>query len=308
MPSRRSLLGLIGSGLAGSLAGCSALSDGAPNASRDAASTTSPSNESTTTSSDDGSSTTEPDESTQQDQLVVDATRIDPDEVSHGLTLVPLSPRLLDLVSRAATSDKRVDLTPSGGSYDDDPLVIGAFDAIEFQGETYEPATDFAYFAQEATYRYRLEPVNESEVDETITSYRDLPRDEQRVADQILEEGSFDVGHHEDHPDAAWRFREYDALRVDNETYQILVEVGDMATHHMLRLDPTTPDDADRVVEIAVETVPAQIRETVERAVSDGSAAVLERDAMRSFVGDGEYVLTTHAVARLGLHVESPDS
>lgn len=308
MPSRRSLLGLLGSGLTGSLAGCSAFGDGPAEASRDTGGTASQPDESTTTSSDDGSTTTEPDESTQQDQLVLDATRIDPGEVSHGLTLVPISPRLLDLVSRAATSDRRVDLTPTGGSYDDDPLVLGSFDALEFRGETYEPATDFAYFAQEATYRYRLEPVDESEFDGTITSYTDLPRDEQRVADQILEEGSFDVGHHEDHPDAAWRLREYDALRVENETYQILVEVGDMATHHMLRLDPTTPDDTDRVVEIAAETVPAQIRDTVERAVSDGSATVLERGAMRSFVGNGEYVVTTHAVARLSLHVESPDS
>lgn len=308
MPSRRSLLGLLGSGLAGSLAGCSMFGDEAPATSRDAASTTSPSDESTTTSSDDGSTTTEPDDGTQKDQLVLDATRIDPEEVSHGLTLVPLSPRLLDLVSRAATSDKRVDLTPSGGSYDDDPLVLGSFDAIEFRGETYEPATEFAYFAQEATYRYRLEQVNESEVDDNVTRYTDLPRDEQRVADQILEAGSFDVGHHEDHLDAAWRFREYDALRVENETYQILVEVGDMGTHHMLRLDPTTPDDADRVVGIAADTVPAQLRETVKRAVSDGSARVLERNSMRSFVGAGEYVLTMHAVARLSLHVESPDS
>lgn len=308
MPSRRSLLGLLGSGLAGSLAGCSAPEAGRTGTSGEAAGATSPSDELTTTSSHDGSTTTEPDEATQQDQLVLDATRINPQDVPTSLTLVPLSPRLLDLVSRAAASDKRVDLTPTGGSYDDDPLVLGSFDAFEFRGETYEPTTDFASFAQEATYRYRLKPVNESDVDGDITSYTHLPRDEQRVADQILENGSFDVGHHENHPAAAWRLREYDALRVENETYRILVEVGDRAIHHTLRLDPTTPNDATAGVTIAAETVPAQIRDTVERAVSEGSATVLERGAMRSFVGAGEYVMTTHAVAKLGLYTESPES
>lgn len=306
MPSRRSVLHLLGTGLVVASGGCASIgvpvgpehdesttSDAAPDVS------TSESNEQTTTPESDEHTTSDP---------VLSATEVYPGDVPDDSTLVPVSPRLLDLVSTAAASDGRVDLAPTGGAYSDDPLVVGAFDAVEFRGKTYRPTTKFAYFAQESNYQYSLEAVNESEFDGDTITYANLSAGEQTVVDEMLENGSFDVGYHEEHPDAGWNLREYDGLEIEGETYRLLVMVGDMATHHMLRLDPTTPDEDDQVVTIADEPVPDAIRNTVEWAVSDGTSGIVEPDTIRSFIEDTEFVLTPHAVARLRLVRVTPDS
>jgi hypothetical protein len=289
MPSRRALLRTGGLGLTAALGGC--LFGGDSDDGDRTPATTTPVR--TTTQL-----TAEPDE--QPRLRAVERTAV-PDDA----TAVLANERVRTLVSDAAATDGRVDYLPDEGPVDeDDRLVFDAFDRIRYRGETYNPTSSYAGFAEEATYQVDVIETAEAGTDDGVDSdagivvYADLTDAEREIADQLLAEGSSSAGGHEEIPDAFFTFRSADALRVDDTLYRLRTLVGDNIGHHMLTLRAADAAPDSTVVTVADRVLPADRREPVRTAVTAGSAELSddEAEAFGSMLGEARFVCTAHAV------------
>lgn len=285
MVSRRTTLRMGGTALVGALAGCAGGDDGP-----DASDRTSTGGSTTAGSAPTRTTPGEP---------TLTAKSVAASAVPSGATAAVASSDLYALVEEAASADGRVDLVTDGSASSDDLLALGAFDYLRFRDETYRPAASYARFAGEASYQYSATPVAESEVEGEAVSYADLSEAEREIGATLLAGETYDVGHHEERPDAATVFDAHDYLRTENATYRIRVLVGDAAAHHMLRLDPADPGADAQVVTVADDPVPSAVRGTVTEAVADGSAAVSNPDELGAFLDGVGFVVTRHAVADL---------
>lgn len=283
MVSRRTALRTGSTALVAALAGCAG-SDGSGTSSRTPAGGGSDAGDSASTRTTPGEPT-------------LTAETVAASAVPPGATVAVVNDALYELVAAAANADGRVDLLAGGPARDDDPLALGAFDYLRFRGETYRPVASYASFAQEASLQYSVEPADATEGE--VASYANLSDAEREVADLLLAGETYDVGHHEEKPDAATVFDEHRYLRAGNETYRIRVVVGDIMAHHMLRLDPADPGADARVVSVADDPVPSSVRATVTAAISNGSAAVSNPDELAAFLDAVEFVVTRHEVAAL---------
>lgn len=284
MVSRRRVLQSGGAVFLTALAGCQA--------SGDSPRTDEP-NEKPTTSAP--TNTTTPDEPT------LSVTMVEASEVPSGSTVAVTTLALRALVADAATTDGRVDLDGNWDASGNEPLALGQFDYLRFDGETYDPTATHAGFAQEASFTYMLAAVNESEVDGDVLQYAALNESERAIVDEMVTNGSYGVGHHEEKPDAIAPVEQHQYLRAENETYRIQKIVGDSAAHHMLRLDPANPGDGEQVVTVVDRPAPSSFRETVMTAIANGSAAVPDWKGGAAYLDGVDYILTTTAVASVEL-------
>jgi hypothetical protein len=222
--------------------------------------------------------------------------------VPDGATVAVAAPDLYQLVVDAASSEGRVDLVRRGNTDPDGTLVLGEFDRLEFRGEAYEPSASFAGFAGEASYQYSLVDVNDSEVDGEVTDYANLTDSERAIADAMLDNGSYSVGHHEERPSAAETFEAQSYLRVEDTTYRVQKAVGDYAAHHMLRLAPADTGGDARVVTV-VDDEPEEVWTDELRAAVEAGGTCLSRvpntEALLDYLDGVDYVVTVNAVAEV---------
>ncbi|GAA0264447.1 hypothetical protein [Halobacterium noricense] len=230
MVSRRDALRAGGAALLAVVAGCASGADASPE-------TTEPTSVGTTA------------DSTSLGERVLAGEAVPASNVPDGSPVAVASPALHELVADAASADGRVDLLASR-EVEPETLALGQFEYLEFRGETYEPTATFTGFAGEATYDYSLVSANDNAGDGEVLDYESLNDSERAIADEMLENGSYDVGPHEERRDAARTFEPQSHLRVDGETYRIRVAVGDYGRHHMLRLDTADPDEDAQVVTV----------------------------------------------------------
>lgn len=280
MPSRRALLRTGAFGLTAALGGCLfGGDDGTPTHNRTTRLTAEP-------------------------ETMRQLQRVDPVAVPDEATAVPATERVRTLVSDAAATDGRVDYLPEGGPADeDDPLVFDAFDRLRFRGETYDPASSYAGFAQEATFTLEASESAESRVgsDDEVVDYGGLNDSERAIADRLLGDGSYSTGGHEEVPDAFFTFRSAGFLRTDDAVYRLRTIVGDNMGHHMLTLRPADAGPDSTVVTVADRVVPADLRGPVRAAVDGGSAelSAAEADRFRSSLGEARFVCTAHALVEV---------
>ncbi|MFC4405279.1 hypothetical protein [Haloarchaeobius iranensis] len=110
--------------------------------------------------------------------------------VPDDATAVLGNERVRTLVSDAVATDGRVDYLPEDGPVDEDArLVFGAFDRIRFRGETYDPTSSYAGFAEEATYVVEAVAATESETTGEVLVYGNLTDGERDIADELVVEG-----------------------------------------------------------------------------------------------------------------------
>ncbi|WP_439028172.1 hypothetical protein [Haloarchaeobius sp. DT45] len=286
MPSRRRVLQTAGTALAGAAAGCvSDSGDPVPG-------TDQPTDDSTDPSTTDGSPH-------------LAATTVRPETVPSGATVLVQSEALLNLVHEAAVADERVDLDWNEADDSDEPLPLGGFEYVQFDGETYDPNAKFVPFAGEASYQYRPTKVTENEVDEAdgVVSVANLTGKEKDIAEQLVSGQPYSVGMHEKKPSAAYTFERNQYVRSGNETYSISVLVGDSAPHHMLRLDSADPPSDAKVVTVADDYVPESLQGSVSAAGEDGTAELTPSvaDEFTSLLDGIDYVVTVGAVAELAV-------
>ncbi|WP_232703410.1 hypothetical protein [Halobacterium wangiae] len=258
-----------------------------------------------------GDTTQEPDTTTEETttagpkttvDLQLDATQVAPSEVPDGATVAVAAPDLSQLVVDAAESDGRVDLTRPGDTDPEETLVLGQFDYVEFRDETYDATASFADFAEEASYQYSLVEATDSEADGDVLDYTDLTESERAVADEMLDNGSFAVGHHEERPAAVETFEGHSYLRADGTTHRVRKVVGDYAAHHMLRLDPANPDGDARVVTVVDREPEKGWTDELRAAVAmgrTGLSGVSNPEALLDYLDDVGYVATVDAVAEV---------
>jgi hypothetical protein len=285
MVSRRRLLQSGGAALLAAVAGCTANDPDDP----------------TTEGPTDGPTTDEPTDTTAPDEPTLSATVVDASDVAAGSTVAVATPELHALVADAAAADGRVDLQDSWDGDTTEPLALGQFDYLRFDGETYHPNAAGTRFAQEASYSYSAEEIQESEVDGDVVEYADLNESERAVVDEMFANGSFDVGFHEERPDAVDALEPNDYLRVENKTYQITVVVGDSAPHYTLDLDAADPGENAQVVTVADRVPAASFGETFVTATEDGSVAVSTPDELGAYLDSVDYVVGVNAVAKVVL-------
>lgn len=283
MVSRRRVLQTGGTALLAALAGCQADGDDSPT-------TEEPTNAPT---NDDLAGTT-PNTAT-PDEPTLSATVVEASEVESGSTIAVTTSELHALVSNAATADGRVDLQGNWDVSGEEPLVLGQFEYLQFQGETYEATGSYAGFAGEAGYEYSLEAANESEVDGDVLQYANLNESGRAIVDEILANGSYHVGHHEEKPDAVDPIEQHQYLRAENETYAIRSLVGDYAAHYMLRLNAATSGEGSQVVTVADRSPPQAAHDVVQAARLAGDAP-LDDEELLSFFERVDYVVTLTAV------------
>lgn len=276
MPTRRALLRTGGAAALAALAGCQSVA--------------APFRDTTTMPESSGAG-----------EFRLDADPVDPGDVPDGATVGVASPDLHELVADAASADGRVDLHTSGLADGDEPLALGEFEYVEFDGETYEPTASFAGFAEEASYQYEALTADESEVDEDdeVVAYADLSADERAVADDLLDGGTYFVGYHEEKPAAVEPFDRANYLRADGDLYRIRVTVGDHAGHHMLRLDPAAPGDDAQVVTVPDDLPVADWSSVLKEGRGPGSVGVEDvpsDEALVEYLRRVDYVVATTRV------------
>ncbi|WP_256295891.1 hypothetical protein [Haloarchaeobius salinus] len=287
MPSRRALLRTGALGLTAALGGC--LFGGDADDGDDETPTQTPTTAPTT------QLTAEPDP-------VQRLQRVDPPAVPDDATAVLANERVRTLVSDAAATDGRVDYLPEDGPVEeDDRLVFDAFDRIRFRGETYNPTSSYAGFAQEATYVVEATETTEREASGEVLDSANLTDAEREIADRLLAAGSYTAGGHEEVPDAFHTFETADYLRTDDTVYRLQGLVGDNIGHHMLTLRDADAGPDVTVVTVADRVVPSDLREQVQAAVSTGNAEPSddELEGFRAVLGDARFVCTAHAVVEL---------
>lgn len=290
MVSRRRLLQTGGAAVLAALAGCQADGDDSPT-------TKGPTNAPT----DDDLAGTTPNTAT-PDEPTLSATVVEASEVESGSTVVVATSELHALVSNAATADGRVDLQGNWDVDGSDPLALGQFEFLEFRGEAYQPNGSYTGFAGEAGYEYSLHGVNESEVDGDVLEYASLNESERAAVDEMLANGSYNVGHHEEKPDAlgVGSIERHQYLRADNETYKIQTVVGDYAAHYMLRLDAANPGGDAQVVTVANREPPQAAHDVVQATRLAGDAPLDDEDLV-SFFESVDYVVTLTAVVEVNV-------
>ncbi|WP_232686942.1 hypothetical protein [Halobacterium zhouii] len=264
MPTRRAALRAGSAALLAVLAGCQAVGDGSPKTG--------------------GPTTSEPAGTTTPDEPTLYATVVDASEVPDGSVVVPATLELHALVADAAAAEGRVDLQENWGVSGDEPLALGQFAYLRFRGETYEPNATYTHFAQEASYTYTAEQIPESEVGGDVLQYADLNESERAIVDEMLVNGSYDVGFHEALPAAARTFQLQSYLRVQNETYRVQAVVGDAAAHYTLDMDAASPGDDAQVVTVADRAPGASFGDTFTAAVEDGSTAVASPNELAAYL------------------------
>lgn len=291
MVSRRAVLASSSTAVLAALAGC-ASGDGDSTAAPTAEPTDKPTTEPTAEPTTDGG------------PREVTGERVSPSAVPDGATVGVTTPELFGLVMDAADADGRVDLQSGGGADRDETLALGEFEYLRFRGETYKPTASFAGFAEEATYKYELEAVDDGEVgeDASVTSYDSLNETEQAAVDRLLN-GSVNIGHHEDRTadEGVREVTGYEYVRVDGQTYRPLTTVGDYGPHHMLTLDAADPGEDAQVVTIADDVPDAGWRGVVESVVSADRTVRLDSasnvDELTAYVESVDYVASVAAVA-----------
>jgi hypothetical protein len=210
---------------------------------------------------------------------------------------------LYDLLVEAAASEQRVDAPMDIDLDREQRLALGDFRYLQFRGETYEPAASFAAAYSEASYQYEGVPVNQSEVeaDDTVVEYGALNDSERAIADAMLND-SYYVGLHESRPPAAETFEPQSYLRADNETYRVRVAVGDSAAHHMLTMTASGAGPQVAVPIIADRAPSARVANALRRATAVGRTSIEDdADAVLSYLGDANYVVTTGGVFEVAL-------
>lgn len=301
MVSRRNLLRAGGAALLAAVAGCSS------GASDDEATTRRPTDTATAgpqTDTATADTTGKPsDENTTEAGPRLDLTAVAASEVPDGATVGVAAPDLFRLVVDAASADGRVDFGRSVQAQTGSELALGQFDVLEFRGETYEASSSFADFAEEAGYQYSLVEVDDSEVDGDVVEYGSLSDSERAIADAMLENGSYEVGHHEQLPAAAATFEAQSYLRTENATYRIQQVVGDHAAHHMLDLDAASPSEGAQVVTVADRTPGEDWRSVFEVAFGTGTTAidVADPSALVEYVEAVDYLVTVDTVAEIAV-------
>jgi hypothetical protein len=299
MVTRRNLLRVGGTALLAAAAGCSS------SASDDDATTREPTSNATATQeteSPTADTTAEPsDETSTEAGPRLDLTAVDASEVPDRATVGVAAPDLLQLVADAASSEGRVDFERPVQAQTGSDLALGQFDSVAFRGETYEASASFAEFAEEAGYQYSLEAVDDGEVDGDSIEYASLNESEQAIADAMLENGSYDVGHHEQRPAAAETFEAQAYLRTETATYRIQQVVGDHAAHHMLTLDAASPSEGAQVVTVADRTPDPEWRAVFEVAFGSGTTAIDVADpgSLVEYVTGVDYLVTVDTVAEI---------
>lgn len=285
MPSRRALLRTGGPGLTAALGGCLFGGD-----------------------SDDGDDQQTPTQSpsspttrlTAEPERVQQLQRVEPEAVPDGVTAVLATERLQTLVQDAASAAGRVDYLPEDGPADeDDPLVFDAFDRIRFRGETYDPTSSYAGFAQEPSYVYWAEPLEDGPQEGgALVDYAELSDAEREIADQLIAGEQYTVDGHEEKPDAALVFERNEYLGTEDAVYRVTVAHGDNAAHHMLALRSAEAGQNSTVVTVRDRALLRELREPVETAASTGSAELSDDEVarFRNVLGEARFVCTARAV------------
>lgn len=289
MVTRRNYLRTGGAALLAAVAGCT----------NGGTSSGDPTTRQTETRTTEGTTTASPKTT---DDWYLYATQVAPSDVPDGATVAVAAPDLYQLVVDAADSGGRVDLVRPGDTDSEETLALGQFDHLAFRGETYEASATFAGFAEEASYQYSLVEANDSEADGDVTDYDDLNDSEQAFADEMLENGSYDVGHHEERPAAAEAFEAQRYLQVENTTYRVREVVGDHAGHHMLTLDPADTAEDAQVVTVADREPEEGWTDELRAAVAmegTGLAGISDPEALLEFLDGVGYVVTVDAVAEV---------
>lgn len=290
MLSRRAALRAGGAALLAALAGCMADSEDSPTT-----------DEPTTGEPTEKSTTSEPPDTTTPDGPTLSATVAEASEVASGATIAVSTSELYTLVANAASADGRVDLQGDGEASGERELALGQFEYLQFRGETYEPTASYAGFAGEAGYEYSLHGVNESEVDDDVLEYASLNETERAVVDEILTNGSYYVGHHEEKPDTVDPIEQHQYLRAENETYRIRTLVGDYGPHYMLRLATAEPSESAQVVTVADREPPQAAHDVVQATRLAGDASLGDDENLLSFFGSIDYVVTLTAVVEVNV-------
>jgi hypothetical protein len=288
MVSRRNALRAGGAALLAAVAGCSS-----------GGSTDEPTTEQPTDATPVGTTSEPTDENTTTPGPRLDLTAVAASEVPAGATVGVAAPDLHQLVADAAGVEARVDFERSVQAQTGSELALGQFAFVEFRGETYEASSSFADFAEEAGYQYSLASVDDGEVDGDVVAYASLNDSERALADAMLENGSYEVGHHEQRPAAAKPFEAHEYLRTENATARIQQVVGDHAAHHMLDLDAANPPDDAQVVTVADRTPGADWRSVFEVAFGPGTTAidVADPSALVEYVEAVDVLVTVDTVA-----------
>lgn len=289
MPSRRTAIRAGGLAVAAPLGGC--LSGGDTAGDRTGTTPGDGTDADERTDSDDGRTT--------DDANGPRVRVVDPDSVPDGASVVPAAEDLRSLVASAAETDGRVDLDRQNARRDDS-LVFEAFEYLRYDGETYEPTTSFAGFAQEATFTVEASETATSEVDDEddVIDYDGLNGSEREIADRLVDGERYVVGGHDEIPGAFYAFEFADVLRIDDDVSRLSGLVADNAPHHMLALEPADPAPDERVVTVADRALPDATREPVRSAVTDGPVDLTadEAGALRDSLDRSDYVLTATTV------------
>lgn len=231
---------------------------------------------------------------------ILAAEQVTPSSLPDGATVGVAAPELHELVAKAASGDKRVDLEQSGNADSDVTLALGQFEYVEFRGEPYEPTASFA--RSESTQEFSLELVDGSEVDDDdeVVAYESLSDTEQATADRLRNE-SITVGPHEQGtPDGIGGVVAPDYLRVGNDTYQPHIVIGDLPPHHTLRMDAADPPSDAQVVVLADRRPALAWKDTLTSALPDGSAEIDDTTSgqeLRAYLEDIDYLGGVAAVA-----------
>ncbi|MFD1646747.1 hypothetical protein [Haloarchaeobius litoreus] len=285
MPSRRALLRTGGLGLTAALGGCLFGGDSDDDDEDQTPATTTP-NRTTT-------------RLTAEPEPVQELQRVDPVAVPDDATAVLANERVRTLVSDAVTTDGRVDYLPEDGPVDeDDRLVFDAFDRIRFRGETYDPTSSYAGFAQEPSYAYWAEPLEDGiQEGGALVDYAELSDAEREIADRLIAGEQYTVDGHEEKPDAALVFERNEYLGTEDTVYRITVAHGDNVGHHMLSLRAADVGQNSTLVRLQDRALPADLRDPVGTAVETGSAELTDDEAetFREVLGEARFVCTAHA-------------
>jgi hypothetical protein len=287
--SRRNVLRAGGATLLAAVAGCTS-GDG----SGDESTTERTGADSSTTDNTSGGTTT-----TDERKPYIEARRVDPTELPDGARVAVASPELHQLVVEATETDGPVDLVTEGPADSETTLALGQFDYVRFQISRYEATASFASFAGEASYQYSLEEVSDGDGD--VLDYASLTDSERAIADEMLESGSYSVGHHEELPAAAETFEAGSYLRADGTTYRIQQTVSDHSAHHMLDLEEGSPGSEDQVVSVYDRAPSAQVAEALTTAAESGSATLDGIGPVSEYIQTARYILAVDTVFTLSI-------
>lgn len=275
MPTRRALLRAGGAAALAALAGCQTVAD------RFRDTTTMP-------------------ESSGAGEYRLDADTVAADDVPDGATVGVASPDLHELVADAASTDGGVDLEPHESGAPDVTLAFGRFEYVEFTGETYEPAASVA--SDESVQEFELAWVDDDKVgdDADVASAESLSDAERAAADQMLEDGPITVGRHEAGvPEGVGGVVARDYVRVDGDTYEPRVTIGDPPPHHMLALNAADPGDDAQVVAVTDEPPAADWSGVLGESVGSGTVGmddVPSDEALVEYLRRVDFVVATTSV------------